>query len=339
MNFFADHLSEEQAIPCGAANKDKMVSVIAIVHSDVGVLDDFLDEVAAVLAAHYDFYEIVLIDNHSSDGSWDLVRRKAETMANLRVLRLSRSRDREVALAAGIEHCVGDYAIIMDLYTDRPEDIPRMVAEAETGFDVVIARHTHKPQKKSARSAIYRLASVLLGQRLDPHATYFRLFSRRALGALSRIRQRRRFLKYFNAMVGFEQTIIDVQTHPRAAEAPRRRGFVGTLFRGVDILFSHSSCPLRAMSLLGILASLGNLAYLAYAFVVTLVKNEIAEGWLTTSVMIGSMFFVLFVMLTVLAEYIARIYDEVKDCPLYFIETEVESRINTQQGERHLNVA
>jgi polyisoprenyl-phosphate glycosyltransferase len=108
--------------------------------------------------------------------------------------------------------------------------------------------------------------------------------------------------------------------------------------QGIDILISHSATPLRWAAGLGVLASLGNLAYLLYVFIVALVKNKLAEGWLTMSVMLSSMFFCLFVILVVLAEYVARILEESQERPLYFIELEAESVVAPLRERSEINV-
>lgn len=104
---------------------------------------------------------------------------------------------------------------------------------------------------------------------------------------------------------------------------------------------SHSARPLRWTAWLGLLACSINLIYFGYIFVVTLVKQRIAEGWLTTNVMSTLMFFFLFLMLAVLAEYVSRILEETKDQPLYFVDYELDSPVMSykkDEGEDRLNI-
>ena len=109
------------------------------------------------------------------------------------------------------------------------------------------------------------------------------------------------------------------------------------MFAISDILVSNSAVPLRFASLLGVLASLGNLSYLVYILVVSLLKSHLAEGWLTTSLTNTTMFLAMFLILTIVSEYIARILDETKDQPLYFVESETNSVVSSTNEER-LNV-
>jgi dolichol-phosphate mannosyltransferase len=105
----------------------------------------------------------------------------------------------------------------------------------------------------------------------------------------------------------------------------------------VDIIISNSAAPLRLGALLGLLASFANVLYFGYILAVTLVKRKLAEGWLTMSVTSTTMFFLMFLILAILSEYVARILDESKDQPLYFIESEMNSDVSSFQKDR-LNV-
>ncbi len=145
--------------------------------------------------------------------------------------------------------------------------------------------------------------------------------------SLTKIKNRRRYLRYFNALLNFKPSHLTCQVHDRARLCPRPPGLFKSLRRAVDILISHSAAPLRWTAGLGLLASFGNLIYLLYVFIVLLIKEKLAEGWLTTSVLMSTMFFGLFLILTVLSEYVARIMEELQGRPLYFIEMEAESTV------------
>jgi dolichol-phosphate mannosyltransferase len=327
--------SPPSAAPAAA---DVLVSTLVWVHNDREVLPEFLDELENVLRTHYRYYEIVFVDNHSEDGSQEFLLEATRKRPCLRLLRLSRPATQDIAYAAGMEHAIGDFVILMDPYLDRPDDVPRMVATAQEGYDVVIAQREMAPGSGPVRRFMFRLASQMLGERIEPDQTYFRLFHRRVVTALTKIKHRRRYLKYLNALVGYRQRTITTVPHERSARKVRSRGFFRSARVAIDLVISHSATPLRWVAGLGVIASGLNLAYLLYVLVVVLVKQKLAEGWLTTSVMIGSMFFMLFLMLTILAEYIARILEEVQERPLYFIELEAESTVSSRRPEQSLNV-
>jgi hypothetical protein len=127
-------------------------------------------------------------------------------------------------------------------------------------------------------------------------------------------------------MVGFRQSTL---FYDRVSPVKRHPGrdLLRQLRTASGILVSNSAAPLRFASLLGLLASLANIGYLFYILVVTLVKKKLAEGWLTTSISQTIMFLMLFLIMSILSEYIARILDETKEQPLYFVEYETQSTV------------
>ena len=317
-------------------NSEVFVSVLAVVENDSDIVADFIFETTRILAGSYTYYELLIVDNGSQDGSSQRIQEIQKQVPNLRLLRLSRTYEKEIALAASLDNSIGDYVVIIDINRDPPLLIPKMVEQAMAGYDVVIAeqagRSTGSWLQNSLRKVFYKFASRTLGFPLQPQASYFRVFSRRVVNSLTQIKNKSRYLKYFNALVGFRQILMPCQPVCRRERVARPRLF-RSIGSALDIIFSNSARPLRWASWLGLLASTINLAYFGFIFVVTLVKKEIAEGWLTTNVMSTIMFFILFLILTILTEYIARILEETKDRPLYFIDFEVDSPVMAYKQE------
>jgi len=220
-----------------------------------------------------------------------------------------------------------------------------MVQQAVSGYDVVIAEQVDRGRdswlESSLRKVFYKLASRILGEALQPQASYFRVLSRRVVNSLTQIKNKSRYFKYFTALVGFRQIHVPYQRVYRCSPEIGKSHFFQSAGNALDIILSNSARPLRWAVRLGLMASFINLAYFGYIFIVSLIKQEIAEGWLTTNVMSTLMFFFLFLILTVLSEYIARILEETKDRPLYFIDYEVDSPVMSYKQETvcdHLNV-
>ena len=326
--------------PPTAACAEALISICAVLTDDPARIEQFLAETSHLLAAKFQYHELLLIDN-ALDGAFGvLVHEWQRRTPNIRLLRLSRRYSHEIALAAALDNSIGDYVVVMDMGSDPPSMIPDLITTAISGHDVVIAERSSENDpliRKWLSRAFYRIATILLGYPLRPNATYFRAFSRRAVNSLIRIRSKNRYLRCLNGMVGFSQASIP---HTGHASVGRQHGLLRLLANArsaADIIISNSAAPLRFASLLGLLASFANLLYFGYILVVTLVKKNLAEGWLTTSITSTTMFFLLFVILSILSEYVARILDEAKDQPLYFVETETNSDVCSFQRER-LNV-
>jgi polyisoprenyl-phosphate glycosyltransferase len=317
--------------------KDSLITVLVVLDNDREIIDDFVAEMTRVLAANYRYYELLLVDNGSTDGVDQRIQVLQKEVPGLRLIRLSRRHDVEIALAAGLDNSLGDYVVIMNAAYDPPGFVPTLVEQAAAGFDVVIAERRRRDGQPLARKLLapiyYRLASRLLGYSLQPNATHFRVFSRQVVNSISKIGNKSRYLKYLNALVGFRQTHLSYDRVYRSAARRRERGLIGPVISGLDIIISNSAAPLRFASLLGVGASLLSLIYCGYVLAVTLVKQKVAEGWVTTNLMTSALFFLLFFIITILSEYVARILEETKDRPLYFIEYETNSSVASFKEE------
>ena len=312
---------------------DFLISVLAVLENDCETIEDFVRETSQVLSTDFIYYEIVLIDNCSQDFTDQKIVSLQATIPNLRLIRLSRKHDLETALAAGLENSLGDYAVIIDVNSDPPILIPKLIETAVQGSDVVIAIRKNRENQGIARRYLaiifYKIASNLLGYSLQPNATHFRVLSRQVVNSLIRIGNKNRYLKYLNALVGFKQTHVEYQKIYRSNCTKKDPGIFRLIISGIDLIISNSPAPLRLASLLGFIASGVSLLYCCYVVAVTLIKQKIAEGWITTNLMTSAMFFLLFLILSILSEYIARILDETKDHPLYFIEYESQSVVTS----------
>lgn len=318
-------------------DNNTLVSVLTVLENDAAITTSFVEETTKVLSEHYRYYELVIVDNNSTDGTDFLVQSLQKKVPNIRLLRLSRTHDVEIAITAGLDNCVGDYVAVLNARYDPSELIPEMLEKAISGYDVVIAerecRNDQPFLQRQLAVVFYRIASSLLGYPLQPNATHFRVFSRQVVNSISRIGNKNRYLKYLNALVGFKQTHVTYQRRYRSNKKSDA-GLIRSVIAGIDLIISNSAVPLRIASLLGFFSSALSLLYAGYVLVVTVVKQRIAEGWITTNLLSATMFFLLFLILTILSEYVARILDEARERPLYFVAYETNSLVSTFSAEK-----
>lgn len=309
---------------------DKLISVSLVMQNDATIIADVIAEVQTELAKQANYYEILIVDNGSTDASVELVKTIQDTVPNVRLLILSRRYSTDIAYSAALDNSIGDYVVMMDMRCDPPAMIATLMQAALHGTDVVIAERKNRSdntflQKISAK-LFYSVVGKLTGIYLVPNAADFRVLSRRAVNSITQIKSKSRYLKYINAHVGFTQTYVPYDRHYRPGYSGQRDGFWQSLSRAIEVIISNSIIPLRLVTLLGLIASFLNLLFIAYVFIVTVVKQQIAEGWISTSLVSSTMFFLLFFILTVVSEYVARILVESKDQPLYFIAEESASK-------------
>ena len=314
---------------------DRFVSVVAPVRDGGGRIGPFLDDVARLLARHFELWEIVLVDDGSRDATVLEVEERLEKIPNVRLLRLSRPFGVETAILAGLEAAIGDFVVVMRPAHDPPQEIPAMVERAVGGADIVAGvLPDDVPDFWFARVGsrlFHAYAGRVLGVEAPRRGTDFRVLSRRAVNALVRIKDRLRHFRMHGALVGFA-----TEEHPYRPlpDAPRTRTLAERAALAVGVVVAGTTHPLRLVSLGGLFAAGLNVAYAIYVIVVYIVKEDVAPGWATLSLTSSAMFFLLFLALAVLSEYVGRILLEIRTAPQYWILEERVSNVMDARRER-----
>ncbi len=320
---------------------DTLVSVVVPIRDDSAILLEFVNEVLESLRTHYGHYEIILVDNASTDNSARVAQELLEEHACLRLIRLARHYSRDLAVTAGLDAAIGDYVVVMRPRSDPPAEIPAMVLLAVEDDGIVLGTAESDPRlgplARACRAFFFRLARIVIRNAPPANATGFCVFSRSAVNAITRVKLVSRHLNYLSCAVGCNMKCHPYQPITRLS-GTEPRPLREAISEGISILISHSSIPLRLVSQIGVLAASLNLLYVLYVVVVNLVKREVAEGWTTLSLQIAVMFFFVFLNLTILAEYIAHIAQESQDRPLYHIREDRSSAVRISDPERR-NVA
>jgi glycosyltransferase involved in cell wall biosynthesis len=320
--------------------RDGIVSVVAPVRNASDHVQAFIEETVAVLAEAYASYELIVVDDGSTDGTVDIVQDLLEVHPGIRLICLARSFGEDVAMTAGLEAVIGDVVVTMSPATDPPELIPTLIDRVHDTTRIAVGTRVNRADEsfgsRVGAALFYRLAHRLLGVRLPPDATQFRAMDRRALTALLRIKDRQRHLRVLTLQTGYA---FETMPYAPIRRTPRLRGrsFLDALSLAIDMSVALGRRPLRIVSILGLVGSLANVVYATYVIVIFLFKGQVAEGWTTLSLEISVMFFLLFGLLAVLSEYIGHILFEIKDRPLYQVGEEYSSSITIPDAER-LNV-
>ncbi|MFY0577107.1 glycosyltransferase family 2 protein [Cystobacter fuscus] len=319
------------------APSDCFVSVVAPISNDAPIVESFVRETLDVLRANYTNYELVLVDDGSTDDSVQRISELLRTQECVRLIRLSRHFGDEVAISSGLDSVIGDFVAILQPDSDPPALIPEFVARARAGHGVVYGVRTSRAgqpfwQRMGAR-LFYWVCIRLLGVALAPDSTDFRVLSRQALNAVTRVKDRNRYLRIITNSVGFASSAIAYEPVPRRSEL-HRRTFWQSVGLAWDIMVTQSTHPLRMVSGLGLGASTLNLAYMLYVGAIYLFKPHVVEGWTTLSLQASTMFFLVFLILTVLCEYIGRILEETRERPLYHVLEERNSNVLLAQANR-----
>jgi glycosyltransferase involved in cell wall biosynthesis len=308
-----------------------LVSVVAPMHDEAETVTRFHERVAAALEG--ETWELVVVDDGSRDGTGARLAELSESDPRVRVVVLSRSYGHQAALTAGLEHARGDAVVMLDGdLQDPPEVITDMLERWREGSDVVYAVRSDRPGETPFKLItarwFYRLFRRLTDVELTPDSGDFRLMSRRALDALLAMPERNRFLRGMSVWVGFTQTAVPFAREPRSAGRTKYT-FSRMLRFSFDAITSFSNRPLQLATFLGFACSL--LAFIAIPLtVVARYANIYERGVPTTIVVVLLLGGIQLITVGIIGEYVGRIYDEVKNRPLYV----VRDRINAEPPDR-----
>ncbi len=250
---------------------------MAPVYDEEQLIEEFVARATAAVA-DYDF-ELVLVNDGSSDRTPDLLDRLAAADPRVRVIHLSRNFGHQAALTAGLEHAIGDVVAMIDAdLQDPPELIPEMIAQWSQGADVVYAvrkqREGETAFKLATASWFYKLFDKLAQVDLEPNSGDFRLLDRRALNALLAMTERSRFLRGMTVWIGFNQTAVSYQRDAR--HAGETKYTLRKMLRfSLDAIASFSHLPLQLATYAGMLSA--GLAFIAIPVVIGL---RIADSYL-----------------------------------------------------------
>lgn len=319
------------------ARYDCFVSVVALVRNDADIVEEFVADISSILCENYSNYELVLVDDGSKDGTVEKISNLLTKYECIRMIRLSREYGEEIAISAGLDSVIGDFVVVMMPNSDPPELIPKLIEKSRNGSDIVFGIRQNTAQDswsvRIGRSLFHWYFSKVLKIKLPRGSTYFQVLSRQAVYAITRIRDKYRYLKVFSTQIGYTSQRF-LYTPINRNGSRKNPGFFQELNRAIDIAITSSRHPLRFLSWIGLAASILNVLYAGYVIGIYLFKDHVTEGWTTSSLQNTVMFFFVFIILTILAEYVGRILDEVKERPLYNILEERNSNVLVANGER-----
>lgn len=321
------------------SRQDAFVSVVCTIRNAKDILSSRLDALSAVLKSNFQYYEVILIDNASTDNTAPLAIALLETHKNIQYCALSMRVNESAALAAGVERTIGDFIVTMDLDIDPPDKIPELMATAIGGTEIVYGL----PDNRIAGTRIYdRLARMFLRYvarlnrvNLPETMSTFRVFSRSVLNYMLGSRDFHRTLALAPALSGYSYASVNYQRLD-SPDAEHRRVGLGALIKALDLVFSTSVRPLRLVSILSVTMSVISVIYAVYIVLTRLLLQTVAPGWATLSLQVSLLFFFVSIVLAVMCEYLLQILETTNRRPVYHIANERYS--STMEYERELNV-
>jgi dolichol-phosphate mannosyltransferase len=314
-----------------------VLSVVIPLYNEEDVLPRLYDRLTSALDT-IESHEIILVNDGSRDRTLSQLLEFTVKNHRIIVIDLSRNFGHQAAVMAGLEAARGDAVILMDGdLQDPPEVIPSLLAAWREGHSVVIA-HRRSRQDSGLRGAMfrlfYRVFDLVSDFPIQPDAGIFSLLDRQAVNELLRFRERNRYLPGLRSWIGFDQTTVLYDRAARAAGEPKQTAW-RLLRYGFDAIFSFSYKPLRLSWALGLFVSTLAFIYGAILVIARLLDLNVVSGFTTTTVAILFLGGLQLIMIGILGEYLARIYDEVKQRPSYIVARRVKSEPSLDIGADH----
>jgi len=310
-------LVEEKSLP-------PEVSVVLPVFNEEQNIAEIHRRLVDVFASITGDYELVFVDDGSTDSSGVIIRKLAESFGHIKLVELSRNFGHQAAISAGMNHCDGRAIVLMDCdLQDPPELISKMLATWRTGAEVVFGVRRRRDEwlpKRTAYFVFYRLLKLIADIDVPLDSGDFCLLDRKVVAHLNALPERNRFLRGLRAWVGFKQIPLYYERHPRHAGRPKY-GFRTLVKLALDGVFSFSTVPLRLAVYLGFLVCLAGIGYLGFAVISHYINQRVPVGWTSTVALILLIGGTQLVLLGIVGEYIARIYDESKKRPSYIVKS------------------
>lgn len=304
-------------------------SVVVPVFNEEEVLQETYRRLTQVMEGLASPYEIVFVDDGSTDRSPEILDRLALEDPRVRVIHFSRNFGHQAAITAGMDYAQGEAVIVIDAdLQDPPEVIPEMVAKWQEGYEVVYGKRAKREGetyfKRVTAAFFYRLLRAMTEIDIPLDTGDFRLMDRKVVEVMKLLREKNRFIRGLVAWVGFRQVALEYVRHRRFAGTTKYplRKMLKLAWDGITA-FSHK--PLKLAAYLGFALSFLSFVYLVVIVVLKLLGKSTVPGWASLAVI--NLFFsgIILIILGIMGEYLGRIYDEAKNRPLYVVDRVVAS--------------
>ncbi len=303
--------------------EEKMISLVVPIFNEEENLPELRRRGAAALDSTGEAWEIIFVNDGSRDSSAELIRKFHAEDLRLKLVNLSRNFGHQPAVTAGIHHASGDCVILIDGdLQDPPEAIPEMVAQWKKGFAVVLGERRSRAEHGLRRvgfGLFYPLMRRVSDLPHGPDAGIFGLMDKAVVSEFNRLPERNRFIPGLRSWLGFKQTSVLYDRQDRAAGKPKQ-SLRRLIHYAMDAMFSFSYKPLRAATYLGFIVSAVAFALMLFYVATFFFWRKQITGFTTTIASVLFLGGVQLICVGILGEYIGRVYEEVKQRPLYVVQ-------------------
>jgi len=302
---------------------DQLISVVVPAYNEETVLNDFHQRCAAVLEKTGLPWEIIYVNDGSTDRTLDTMAELQKSCPGVSIVDLSRNFGKEIALTAGLEYARGDIVIVIDAdLQDPPELIPELLGKWRDGYDNVYAKRISRSGeslfKRLTARVFYRIIGGMSRVEIPENTGDFRLLSRRAVDSVLKLREQHRFMKGLFSWIGYPAVAVEYHRDPRAA-GKTKWNYWNLMNFAIEGITSFSTAPLRLATAVGLGTAALALAYASVVFYRTLAFGDPVAGYPSMMIIILFLGAVQLIFIGVIGEYLGRMFNETKNRPLYLV--------------------
>ena len=305
----------------------KLISIVIPVYNEELGITELVKQLSkfANKTKYYDF-EFILVENGSIDNSFLLLKKYAKKDNRIKIIQLAKNVGCDGGIEAGMKNAKGDGLVIMMADLQEPvELISEFIKKWEQGYEIVygkIEKRTGKFFRNIFSVLFYKLINILTGNMFPENASDFRLIDKKVYQTINNMQERNKYLRGLIAWTGFKQIGIPFNRKNRFA-GESKADFITVLKVAINGIFSFSYLPLRFVTILGITITIISFIMIFFYLYLFIVHGREAPGTTTIILLTLSLFGILFFVLGIISEYLARIYDEVKNRPTYIVKDKV----------------
>jgi len=307
----------------------KLISIVVPVFNEQDNITIFYEEVCRHMENQpYDF-ELIFVDDGSSDATPLILDRLTQQDCRVRALILARNFGHQVALTCGMDHAEGDAVVTMDGDMQHPPKLlPVLLAKWEEGYEVVktvrVSTEGVSLFKKVTSTLFYKLINAMSNVHITEGGSDFRLLDKKVIDSFRRFKERARFIRGMVDAIGYRQTLLEFTAPPRFA-GQSKYSLRRMLHFALDGITAYSKMPLRFAFYFGVLFSLISFILTLHVIFIKLFTAEAVPGWATISASILFLGGLQLLGIGIVGEYVGRIFEEVKQRPLYLVRAELRN--------------
>ena len=300
------------------------ISVVIPVYGCRDSLYELYTRLSNTLKKITEDYEIILVNDACPLGSWEVIEDICANDPKVKGIDFSRNFGQHRAILAGLDSCVGEAVVVMDCdLQDRPEHIIQMYEKLQEGYDVVWARRINRKDTGAVRffsKLFYRLCNLFTDRDIDANLSNYSIARKKVIKEQCRMRERCRDFSVFQQWLGFNTTILDLESDERGSGKSSYR-FTKKLRLALEIVTSQSNRPLYISIAFGFAFVILSVVIIIYYLINYFVFGDVIEGWTSLLISLYMIGGIVMMFLGVIGLYIGRIFDETKNRPLYVVRT------------------